>query len=90
MIAPRRGVNLTDLLASQSGDELTPHHLPSHPQAVREVLIITNVDDVLGVGPDSVVLLGEELALGGWVVSVAPIAADGTAGGGGRRSAGAS
>ncbi|WP_371030044.1 helix-turn-helix domain-containing protein [Pseudoclavibacter sp. JSM 162008] len=71
MIAPRRGVNLTDLLASQSGDELTPHHLPAHPQAVREVIIITNVDDVLGVGPDSIVLLGEELALGGWVVSVA-------------------
>lgn len=71
MIAPRRGVNLTDLLASQTGDELTPHHLPAHPQAVREVIIITNVDDVLGVGPDSIVLLGEELALGGWVVSVA-------------------
>lgn len=71
MIVPRRGVNLTDLLASQAGDELTPHHLPEHPQAVREVIIITNVDDVLSVGPDSVVLLGEELALGGWVVSVA-------------------
>ncbi|TFV80929.1 PucR family transcriptional regulator [Microbacterium sp. dk485] len=38
---------------------------------MRDVTLVTDVDHILSVGPDSVVLLGEELALGGWVVSVA-------------------
>ncbi|MGP3534772.1 PucR family transcriptional regulator [Microbacterium sp. RD1] len=71
MTASRRGVTLRDLLTAHDGGGLTPHHLPAHAQSVRDIVLVTDVDRILSVGPDSVVLLGEELALGGWVVSVA-------------------
>lgn len=71
MSATPQGVSLRDLLTSHSTTELTPHHIPSYGQSVRDIALITDVDRILTLGPDSIVLLGEELALGGWVVSVA-------------------
>lgn len=71
MSSARRGVILRDLLLAHDGAGLTAHHVPSSAQSVREIVLITHVDQILEVGPDSIVLLGEELALGGWVVSVA-------------------
>lgn len=71
MSATRRGVSLRDLLLAHDSVGLTAHHVPSSAQSVRDIVLITHVDQILEVGPDSVVLLGEELALGGWVVSVA-------------------
>jgi hypothetical protein len=67
----RRGVSLRDLLLAHDSAALTGHHVPSYAQSVRDIALITHVDQILKVGPDSIVLLGEELALGGWVVSVA-------------------
>lgn len=67
----RRGVSLRDLLQAHDNVGLTAHHVPSPAQSVRDIALITHVDQILEVGPDSIVLLGEELALGGWVVSVA-------------------
>jgi hypothetical protein len=71
MMPTRRGVSLRDLLVAHDGGALTGHHIPSSVQSVRDIALITDVDQFLEVGPDSIVLLGEELALGGWVVSVA-------------------
>lgn len=71
MSSARRGVILRDLLLAHESAGLTAHHVPSSAQSVREIVLITHVDQILEVGPDSIVLLGEELALGGWVVSVA-------------------
>ncbi|MDR5701129.1 helix-turn-helix domain-containing protein [Agromyces aerolatus] len=71
MNADRRGVLLAELLAAFGSGALTAHHVPAHDQSVRDVVIISDVDRVLTVGPDTVVLLREELTLGGWVVSVA-------------------
>lgn len=71
MTTTRRGVSLRNLLTGHTVPELTAHHIPDHGQPVRDVAIIADVDDILAVGPDSVVLLREELALGGWIVSVA-------------------
>lgn len=71
MNAVRRGVSLRDLLSAHDSVGLTAHHVPSTAQSVRDIALITHVDQILQVGPDTIVLLGEELALGGWVVSVA-------------------
>ncbi len=71
MSAMRRGVSLRDLLLAHDSVGLTAHHVPSSAQSVRDIALVTHVDQILEVGPDSIVLLGEELALGGWVVSVA-------------------
>lgn len=71
MTIARRAVSLRDLLAAHDSTGLTAHHVPAHSQVVRDIALVTDVDRILTVGPDSVVLLGEELALGGWLVSVA-------------------
>lgn len=67
----RTGVNLQELLGAYRQGALTPHYLPSHAQVVRDIVLITNVDDIRTVEPDSMLLLGDELSLGGWIVSVA-------------------
>lgn len=66
----RRGVSLDDLLAADSAS-LTAHFVPPHEQFVSDVALVTEVEQILSVGPDAVVLLGQDFALGGWVVSVA-------------------
>lgn len=71
MSSGRNGVNLQDLLAAYRQGGLTPHHLPPHAQVVRDIVLITKVDDIRTVEPDSMLLLGDELSLGGWIVSVA-------------------
>ena len=71
MSAMRRGVSMRDLLVAHDSAGLTGHHIPSSAQSVRDISLITRVEQILEVGPDSIVLLAEELALGGWVVSVA-------------------
>ncbi|MCS5721505.1 helix-turn-helix domain-containing protein [Herbiconiux sp. CPCC 203407] len=62
---------MRDLLVAHDSAGLTGHHIPSSAQSVRDIALITRVEQILEVGPDSIVLLAEELALGGWVVSVA-------------------
>lgn len=71
MTPTRRGVTLRDLLAAHGETRLTAHHLPAHGQWVRDIVLVTDVDRILSVRTDSMILLGEELALGGWMVSVA-------------------
>ena len=71
MTAYPSGVDLRSLIAAYPVGKIVAHHVPDTPQVVRDVVRVTDVDDIRAVGPDSVVLLGEELSLGGWIVSVA-------------------
>ena len=67
---PSRRVHLDSLLSTLPS-ALTAQFVPAHELAVSDVALVTEVDQILSVGPGSVVLLGQDLAVGGWVVSVA-------------------
>ncbi len=62
---------LGDLLRARTLDHLRPLHVASSRSAVRDVALVTDIEEVSTVGPDTVVLLSESMTRGGWILSAA-------------------
>lgn len=64
-------VLLRDLAGSHELRGLDVLHLASPMSPVRDLALLTDVEEIATVGPDTVVLLTREVARGGWVISAA-------------------
>ena len=64
-------VLLKDLAGSRELRGLDVLHLASPMSPVRDLALLTDVEEIATVGPDTVVLLTREVARGGWVISAA-------------------
>lgn len=71
MAARHIAVGLRDLLGAAPLTDLEVLHLSARAILVRDLALITDIEDIAAVGPDTVVVLTEDVALGGWMVSAA-------------------
>lgn len=64
-------VELRDLIDSRELHDLIPRHVVSMTSPVHDLAFITDIEDIASVGPDTVILLSQSVALGGWMISSA-------------------
>ena len=64
-------VELRDLTDSRELQDLTARYVMSGTSPVRDLALITDIEDIAAVGPDAVILLTQGVALGGWMISSA-------------------
>lgn len=64
-------VALRDVLDAAPLAHLEVLHLSPRAIVVSDLALITDIEDIAAVGPDTVVVLTEQVALGGWMVSAA-------------------
>ena len=63
--------SLSELAGSLAPGDLTPLHTAAELDTVRELVVITDIEEITAVGPDTLILLAEGVARGGWVISAA-------------------
>lgn len=63
--------SLRELAGSLAPGDLTPLHTAAELDTVRELVVITDIEEITSVGPDTLILLTEDVARGGWVISAA-------------------
>ena len=66
-----QAVNLRDLLQSRSLSDLQVRFQSDQSTRVQDLALITEVEEVMAVGPDTIVLLANEMSAGSWIVSAA-------------------
>lgn len=64
-------VELRDLTESRALRDLTSLYGSASTGRVEDVALISDIADITSVGPDTVVILTDEMAVGGWVISAA-------------------
>ena len=64
-------VNLRDLLQSRPLSDLRLRFQSDQSTRVQDLALITEVEEVMSVGPDTIVLLANEVSAGSWIVSAA-------------------
>lgn len=64
-------VSLHDLLQSRPLSDLQVRFQSEHSTRVQDLALITEVEEVMAVEPDTVVLLADEVSAGSWIVSAA-------------------
>lgn len=69
---PQHGaVKLRELVSSRDLAGLEHLHIASTTSPVRDVALVTDVEEVSNVGPDTIVVLTQDVARGGWMISAA-------------------
>ncbi len=66
-----QAVSLRDLLQSRSLSDLQVRFQSDQSTRVQDLALITEVEEVMAVGPDTIVLLANEMSAGSWIVSAA-------------------
>ncbi len=66
-----QAVNLRDLLQSRPLSDLQVMFQSDQSTRVQDLALITEVEEVMAVGPDTIVLLANEMSAGSWIVSAA-------------------
>ena len=64
-------VELRDLIDSRELHDLTARYVVSATSPVHDLALITDIEEIASVGPDTVILLSQSVALGGWMISSA-------------------
>lgn len=64
-------VKLSELVSAGSGELTRVHHLVPAGGVIRDLALISDIEDIIGVGPDTLVVLSAEASTGGWMVSAA-------------------
>lgn len=64
-------VELRHLIDSRELHDLTARYVVSGTSPVRDLALITDIEEIASIGPDTVVLLSDGVALGGWMISSA-------------------
>lgn len=64
-------VELRHLLESRELHDLDARFVASGASPVRDIALITDTEEIASIGPDTVVLLSQGVALGGWMISSA-------------------
>lgn len=71
---PRRGgfaVELNDLTESKLGQYLTVRFEPTAPARVQDLALISDIEEITDVAPDTIVMLSNHVSAGGWMISAA-------------------
>lgn len=68
---PSYAVNLRDLLQARPLAQLQVKFQSGQSTRVQDLALVTEVEEVMAVRPDTVVLLANELSAGSWIVSAA-------------------
>ena len=63
-------VDLRDLTESRALRNLTVLYLSSSTSRVQDLALITDIEEIAAVGPDTVIVLSDRLAMGGWIEPV--------------------
>lgn len=66
-----RTVELRDITGSRELEDLRVLHLDDPTAPVREIALVTDIEELAAVGPDTVALLTPDVARGGWMISAA-------------------
>ncbi|GAA1589302.1 helix-turn-helix domain-containing protein [Leucobacter aridicollis] len=64
-------VELKDLTESRLASDISVRFQPDAPTRVQELALISDIEEITAVGPDTVVLLSNAVSTGGWMVSAA-------------------
>lgn len=64
-------VELSDITESRLSQRIELRYQPAEPTRVQEIALITDIEEILAVGPDTIVLLNDSVSAGGWMVSAA-------------------
>lgn len=64
-------VELQDLTESKLAQDLTARFQPSEPTLVQDLALISDIEEITEVAPDTIVLLSNHVSAGGWMVSAA-------------------
>lgn len=64
-------VELRDLTDSRELRDLTARYVVSATSPVHDLALITDIEEIASVGPDTVILLSQSVSLGGWMISSA-------------------
>ena len=64
-------VELRDLAESSDFEDLVTLHLADPRSPVRELALVTDIEEMTSVGPDTLIMLTQEVARGGWMISAA-------------------
>lgn len=64
-------VELRDLTAARDLAHLRILHVASPTSPVRDLALITDIEEITSVGPDTIVILTQGVARGGWMISAA-------------------
>lgn len=73
---PRRAagageVKLSELVAADSGDLTRVEHLAPNGGVIKDLALISDIEEIIGVGPDTLIVLSAQASTGGWMVSAA-------------------
>lgn len=71
---PARGsyaVELQDLTESKLAQDLTARFHPAEPTLVQDLALISDIEEITEVAPDTIVMLSNHVSAGGWMVSAA-------------------
>lgn len=64
-------VDLRDLLQSRPLADLGVHFQSDQTTRVQDLVLITEIEEIMTVGPDTIVLLTDDVPAGSWIVSAA-------------------
>ncbi|WP_309082494.1 PucR family transcriptional regulator [Microbacterium sp.] len=64
-------VELRDLLEASSLRDLDVLHLSATTVRVQDLALIADIEEITSVGPDTVIVLSDRAAMGGWMISAA-------------------
>lgn len=64
-------VELRDLLEARSLRDLDVLHLSATTVRVQDLALIADIEEITAVGPDTVIVLSDRAAMGGWMISAA-------------------
>lgn len=66
-----QSVKLRDLLAQPNRSDLKQLFVVSESSTVREVVLISDIEEITSIGPATIVILSADVARGSWMVSAA-------------------
>lgn len=71
MTPPAVSPSLAELVAQRESSDLTFLHVVPSLDQVRDLVVVSDIDGIASVGPDTIILLTPEVAHGGWTISTA-------------------
>lgn len=64
-------IKLSELVSAVAGDLVKVHHVALSGGVIRDLALISDIEEIIGVGPDTLIVLSAEASTGGWMVSAA-------------------
>jgi len=71
MSGTRNQVDILNLLESRALRNVETKYLSSTTTRVQDLALIADIEDIVSVGPDTLILLSQRAAMGGWMISAA-------------------